>query len=109
MRLGAGPGEVKDVEGVAEWQAYLQSLADQGFFQGQLTGSHLHTHLMAKAAAHFRATEAYATHRAAAQKPAERILELAQQPFDPSQVLPHLFIPDRSCSSDPCSTAVSSF
>jgi len=75
------------VERVADWQAYLQRLADQGFFQGQLTGSNLHTQLMAKAAADFRGTEAYASHRAAAQKPAERILELAEQTFDPSQVI----------------------
>ena len=82
----AGPEGMKDVEGVPEWQAHLQSLADQGFFQGHLTGSQAHTRLMQQAAASFRATEAYAAHRAAAHEPAARILELAQRPFDPSKV-----------------------
>jgi len=74
------------VERVPEWQAHLQQLADRDFFQGHLTGTQPHTHLMEQAAQGFRATAAYAAHRAIAQKPAKRILELARRPFDPSKV-----------------------
>ena len=80
------------------WQAHLQELADQGFFQGHLTGSQAHKNLMQEAAESFRATEAYAAHRAAAHEPAARILELAKRPFDTSKVQLFLFIfPGTAC------------
>ena len=71
---------------IAGWDDYIESLANQGFFQQEKVGSVKHTQLMAQAAEMFRGTETFKAHQKTAEVPVHRILELLQREYDSSKV-----------------------
>ncbi len=96
---GPSDRDMKSLERIPAWEGFIENLANTGFFQGEKIDSVKHKGLMGQAAEAFRKTEEYKQHRARAEAPADRILELLKKEFAPSKVSRAAFSPQCSMHS----------